>query len=190
MKMPATKTIYPIEYTEHGIRRTDGDNPQRGYIARDTIEPVYRSLAQAIHSPHANILDIGYGLGVTSDEFMNQGMCESHTIVELHPEVAEKAKNDFCEVEHVRVLEGDWLDVDYGQKFDAILFDPTSTGYDHRLRAEDYEDFSNPWLPDQAGVDKLKTIANEGCLLGVLSFDCKRYDIFVYRRGLFHVIRG
>ena len=76
------------------------------------------------------------------------------------------------------------------QKYDAILFDLTSIGFDHRLEASNYEDFNNPWLPKEHAVEKLKSIANEGCLLGVISFNCKRYDIFVYRRGLFHVIRG
>ena len=182
--------MFEIEFDERGIRRTDEENPNKGYIARSNIEPVYRSLASAIFSPHAHILDIGYGLGITSDEIMLKGKCESHTIVELHPTIAQNARETFDEVEHVRVIEGDWLTTDYGQKFDAIIFDPTSIGFDHRLRAEHYQNYDEPWLPDDDGVEKLKEIANEGCLLAMISFNTKRYDIFVYRRGLFHVIRG
>ena len=72
----------------------------------------------------SKILEVGYGLGFAAAAFNSSERVAYHKIIEVHPERASEAKNEFGED---RVIEGDWRDLhsEIRETFDGVYFDTT-----------------------------------------------------------------
>lgn len=103
-------------------------------------QPLMKRLAEYATRNRGRVLEIGFGLGISSQEIMKCG-CDEYVVVEAHPEVAKQARA-WGERQRVpvTVIEDFWQNVvhDLGH-FNGILFDtypinddPRSNNY-HRF---------------------------------------------------------
>lgn len=75
---------------------------------------------------HGDVLEIGFGLGISATQINSLGVI-SHTIVEIHPVIAQKAREWALDKPNVTILEGDWYDLRstiIQKEYDGIFFDP------------------------------------------------------------------
>jgi len=115
---------------------------ERGWMKR---------IAEIICNKGGDILNIGFGMGIV-DSFISDSNIDSHTIMEIHPDVLFYMKNNGW-YEKASVVEGDWrTNIHKLGTYDGIFFD-TFGGT--------LEDFTNGILL------KLKTFLKVG---GVFSF--------------------
>lgn len=87
---------------------------------------------------HGDILEIGFGLGISSSQIQLTGV-RSHTIVEIHPEIAQKAREWATDKPNTTILEGDWYDlrnIIIQKQYDGIFFDPHMDPNRRLFRAE------------------------------------------------------
>jgi SAM-dependent methyltransferase len=78
-----------------------------------------------------DILEIGFGMGISADMIMKRNPA-SYTVVEIHPQIIEIAKEWAKGKPNVTIIEGNWLDVlgEIGKKrYDGILFDTYGDRY-------------------------------------------------------------
>jgi len=78
--------------------------------------------AEFICHNNGDILEIGFGMGICSDYIQSQGV-NSHTIVEIHPEIIEKLKVWADGKSNVTIVEGDWNTVSGLSTYDGIFID-------------------------------------------------------------------
>lgn len=112
----------PAEFTEHELKIA-------GHPVMEDWETGYMdTLAKIATHNHGKVLEVGYGMGISSRAIQNKGV-EHHTIIECHPDVVTKCNQDFAnEVRdrEISVLQGFWEDVTPSlpsNSFDGILFD-------------------------------------------------------------------
>ena len=85
--------------------------------------PVMQRSAEFVCENGGDILEIGFGMGIASDYIQSYNP-NSHTIIEMHPELAEKAREWASNKVNVTIIEGDWIEeVSELGKFDGIFFD-------------------------------------------------------------------
>ena len=78
--------------------------------------------AEFICHNSGDVLEIGFGMGICSDYIQAQGV-NSHTIVEIHPEIIEKLKVWADGKSNVTIVEGDWNSVSGLSTYDGIFID-------------------------------------------------------------------
>ena len=78
--------------------------------------------AEFICHNNGDILEIGFGMGICSDYIQSQGV-NSHTIVEIHPEIIEKLKVWADGKSNVTIVEGDWNSIEDLSTYDGIFID-------------------------------------------------------------------
>ena len=83
--------------------------------------PIMEKSAEYICQSKGDILEIGFGMGICSDYIQAQGV-NSHTIVEIHPQIIEKLKAWASGKSNVTIVEGDWNDVSLST-YDGIFLD-------------------------------------------------------------------
>ena len=83
--------------------------------------PIMKKSAEYICENKGDILEIGFGMGICSDYIQAQGV-NSHTIVEIHPQIIERLKTWASGKSNVTVVEGDWNSVNLGT-YDGIFLD-------------------------------------------------------------------
>ena len=84
-------------------------------------DEIMKKSAEYICESKGDILEIGFGMGICADYIQAQGV-NSHTIVEIHPQVIEKLNIWASDKSNVTVIEGDWKDVNLS-KYDGIFLD-------------------------------------------------------------------
>ncbi len=87
--------------------------------------PLMQVLAREVTASHGDILEIGFGMGMSAQAILQSG-CRTYTVIEAHPEIAANARRWGQEQSTlVTVLEGFWQDVapNLLVDFDGILFD-------------------------------------------------------------------
>jgi len=76
-----------------------------------------------------DILEIGFGMGISAG-YIQANSISSHTIVENHPQIIEKAKAWAADKPNVTIVEGDWYEVkDSLATYDGVFYD--TWGDDH-----------------------------------------------------------
>lgn len=95
-------------------------------VMMDWEDPIMAAHAQYVAENAGNILEIGYGLGISANYIQSYGP-KSHTIIEIHPEIANQARSWSKRGVGIKVLEGDWYNlkqeiVDNGP-YDGIFYD-------------------------------------------------------------------
>ena len=98
-------------------------------ITQDNMEvmmswesPIMEKSAEYICQSKGDVLEIGFGMGICSDYIQAQGV-NSHTIVEIHPQIIEKLKVWASGKSNVIIVEGDWNNVNGLGTYDGIFID-------------------------------------------------------------------
>tara|TARA_Y100001938_G_C8068746_1_gene421848 strand:- start:707 stop:1255 length:549 start_codon:yes stop_codon:yes gene_type:complete len=84
--------------------------------------PIMEKCAEFICHNKGDILEIGFGMGICSDYIQAQGV-NSHTIVEIHPQIIEKLNTWASGKSNVTIIEGDWNTVSGLSTYDGIFID-------------------------------------------------------------------
>jgi len=91
-------------------------------VMMDWEAPIMEKSAEFICHNKGDILEIGFGMGICADYIQAQDV-NSHTIVEIHPQIIEKLKVWAEDKPNVVIIEGDWYDVDGLSIYDGIFLD-------------------------------------------------------------------
>ena len=78
--------------------------------------------AEFICQSKGDILEIGFGMGICADYIQVQGV-NSHTIIEIHPQVIERLNAWASGKSNVTIIEGDWSSVGGLGTYDGIFID-------------------------------------------------------------------
>jgi|TARA_R110002020_G_scaffold18579_2_gene64684 hypothetical protein len=97
------------------------DNYHNMEVMMSWEAPIMEKSAEYICESKGDILEIGFGMGICSDYIQSQDV-NSHTIVEIHPQIIEKLKVWADGKSNVVIVEGDWDSVDLGT-YDGIFLD-------------------------------------------------------------------
>ena len=84
--------------------------------------PIMERSAEYICQSKGDILEIGFGMGICSDYIQAEGV-NSHTIVEVHPQIIERLKVWADDKDNVTIVEGDWYTSDSLGTYDGIFLD-------------------------------------------------------------------
>ena len=94
-------------------------------VMQDWERPYMEAMAKAVTRNHGNILEVGFGMGISASYIQAMGV-KSHTIIECNQEVTKEfeAWKENYPGQDIRIVYGKWQDVidDLG-KFDGIFFD-------------------------------------------------------------------
>jgi guanidinoacetate N-methyltransferase len=112
----------PAIYDDHTLRIASHpvmEDWELGYM---------RALARIVCSNGGTILEIGYGMGLSTGAIQSHAI-EKHYVIECHPDVIERCLNEqrqaICE-NRLHIVSGFWQDVTArlaANSFDGILFD-------------------------------------------------------------------
>ena len=84
--------------------------------------PIMEKSAEYICESKGDILEIGFGMGICADYIQAQGV-NSHTIIEIHPQILEKLNTWASGKSNVNIVEGDWSSVGGLSTYDGIFLD-------------------------------------------------------------------
>ena len=84
--------------------------------------PIMEKSAEYICSSKGDILEIGFGMGLCADYIQAQGV-NSHTIIEIHPQILERLNTWASGKSNVTVIEGDWNSVSGLGTYDGVFID-------------------------------------------------------------------
>jgi len=136
-----------LKMFEHTIIRPEpGD--QEILLMHEWETHLMKAHADFVCEMGGDILEIGFGMGISAD-FIQKNNPRSHTIIEIHPQIIEKAKEWAKDKPNVTILEGDWVKIlptltegsirVTTRKFDGIFYDAISTplGWDFHEQVPD-----------------------------------------------------
>ena len=106
-----------LVFTDNAIATDDGRSVMMRWEA-----PIMEKSAEYICQSKGDILEIGFGMGICSDFIQAQDV-NSHTIIEIHPQVIEKLKIWAEDKDNVIIIEGDWYSVNGLSTYDGIFID-------------------------------------------------------------------
>ncbi len=92
-------------------------------------KPYMKKLASIASSKGGNVLEVGFGMGISADFIQKSKKIKTHTIIECHPSMIKNLKKRYSkEIGSGRILlkEGFWENVTNqipAKSFDGILFD-------------------------------------------------------------------
>jgi protein arginine N-methyltransferase 2 len=84
--------------------------------------PIMEKSAEFICHNKGDILEIGFGMGICANYIQAQGV-NSHTIVEIHPQIFEKLQEWASDKSNVTIIQGDWNNVSGLSAYDGIFID-------------------------------------------------------------------
>ena len=84
--------------------------------------PIMEKSAEYICHNNGDVLEIGFGMGICADYIQAQGV-NSHTIIEIHPQILERLNTWAADKSNVIVVEGDWDNVNGLGTYDGIFID-------------------------------------------------------------------
>jgi hypothetical protein len=119
LKFYDNKIVDTVRYTE---------------VMMDWEAPIMEKSAEYICQSKGDILEIGFGMGICSDYIQAQGV-NSHTIVEIHPQIIEKLKEWVIGKDNVIIVEGDWYTSELSA-YDGIFLD--TYGDDNFMKLKEF----------------------------------------------------
>lgn len=121
-----------VQYFQHGLYDSTGTSP----IMMDWETDIMKKTAEILCRNGGDILNVGFGMGIV-DTFIESYNINSHTIIEPHPTVLSKMKNEnWFDIQRVKVLEGGWRDfIDELPQFDGVYYDTSPAENDDEYRA-------------------------------------------------------
>lgn len=106
-------------FNEHDIY----DPVSKIHVMMDWEDEMMRQHANVICHNHGDILEIGFGMGISANYIQAFGV-KSHTIMEIHPQVLEKLYIWSRDKDNVIIIEGDWAqNLDKLKLYDGIFHD-------------------------------------------------------------------
>jgi len=91
-------------------------------VMMDWETTIMEKSAEFICHNKGDILEIGFGMGICSNYIQAQEV-NSHTIIEIHPDIIEKLKIWAEGKSNVTIVEGDWNNVSGLSTYDGIFID-------------------------------------------------------------------
>ena len=91
-------------------------------VMMDWELPIMEKSAEFVCHNKGDILEIGFGMGICADYIQAQGV-NSHTIIEIHPQILERLNTWASGKSNVTVVEGDWNSVSGLGTYDGIFLD-------------------------------------------------------------------
>lgn len=140
-----------ITITNDRIYYTNNSNN----IIMDSIEtPLMQEFAKIVTKNGGDILEIGFGMGISADFIYNSNI-KSYTCIEIHPEIYKKALEWSEDKSNVTIILGDWIDIipTLNQKYDGIFMDT--------YQYSNYEKFES----------YCKKIAKDNCILSIFGYN-------------------
>jgi len=128
--------------------------------------PIMEKSAEYICQSKGDILEIGFGMGICSDYIQAQGV-NSHTIVEIHPQIVEKLLTWAEDKDNVTIVEGDWNSVEL-DTYDGIFIDTYGD-----LNLDSFKSFALSKAKDGARITYWNNEENEH---NPYSFDSVNYE--------------
>jgi spermidine synthase len=94
-------------------------------VMQDWERPYMEAMAQAAAASHGDVLEVGFGMGISASYLQALGV-KSHTIIECNQDVITRFREwqSGYPGQDIRLVQGKWQDV-IGQlgRFDAVFFD-------------------------------------------------------------------
>lgn len=130
-----------------------------------------------------DVLDVGFGWGISSNYFYNKGV-KSLTIIEKRKDVYQKAQKWAEDKPNVHLHFGDWIDIipSLNKKFDGIYMDtfsPEDENFSTKKSNEEYEKLweyfhttpsEEEWKKYQSFEKYAKLVSNENCVLCIFEY--------------------
>tara|TARA_R100000458_G_C8231559_1_gene213097 strand:- start:268 stop:831 length:564 start_codon:yes stop_codon:yes gene_type:complete len=92
-------------------------------VMMDWEDSIMKASADYVCEGGGDILEIGFGMGIAAN-YIQANSITSHTIVEIHPQIIEKAKAWAIGKSNVTIVEGDWYTIkDSLSTYDGIFYD-------------------------------------------------------------------
>ena len=123
-KMPCNGINDELYIDEDGITRVC-DNYA---VMRKWEEPMMRKYAEIATRNGGDILEIGYGMGLSARAIQENPNVTSHTIVEVHDQIVEEAYKFQDKHKNVEIIHATWNDAFYDgrllqKKYDGVFYD-------------------------------------------------------------------
>jgi spermidine synthase len=144
--------MMPKRVTITADRISDSDNSN--IVIMDTVEtPLMQKFAEIVTQNGGDILEIGFGLGISAN-FIYNSKINSYTCIEIHPEIYKNALEWAKDKSNVTIILGDWIDIipTITKKFDGIFMDTFE--FSNYRKFEEY----------------CKKISNLGCILSIFDY--------------------
>ena len=91
-------------------------------VMMDWESSIMEKSAEFVCHNKGDILEIGFGMGICANYIQAQGV-NSHTIVEIHPQIFEKLQIWANGKSNVTIVQGDWSSVSGLSTYDGIFLD-------------------------------------------------------------------
>jgi len=92
-------------------------------VMMDWEDDIMKASADYVCDNGGDILEIGFGMGISAG-YIQSNNINSHTIIENHPQIIEKAKAWAEDKPNVTIIEGDWYDVKSSlSTYDGVFYD-------------------------------------------------------------------
>jgi protein arginine N-methyltransferase 2 len=91
-------------------------------VMMDWEAPIMEKSAEYISHNKGDVLEIGFGMGICADYIQAQEV-NSHTIIEIHPQILEKLNAWASGKSNVTIIEGDWANLSIEDTYDGIFLD-------------------------------------------------------------------
>ena len=91
-------------------------------VMMDWEDGIMQKSAEYVCQSKGDVLEIGFGMGICADYIQAQGV-NSHTIIEIHPQILERLNTWASSKSNVTVIEGDWSSVGGLSTYDGIFLD-------------------------------------------------------------------
>ena len=110
-------------FESNKIYYSDTDNNIEMEVMMDWEDVVMKKSADYVCQNGGDILEIGFGMGISAN-YIQANSINSHTIIENHPQIIEKAKAWAADKPNVTIIENDWHSVkDSLSTYDGIFYD-------------------------------------------------------------------
>ena len=106
-----------LTFEDDKILTDDGGEVMMGWEAS-----IMEKSAEYICHNSGDVLEIGFGMGICADYIQAQGV-NSHTIIEIHPQVIERLNTWVSDKSNVTVIKGNWNSINGLGTYDGIFID-------------------------------------------------------------------
>ena len=106
-----------LTFEDDKILTDDGGEVMMGWEAS-----IMEKSAEYICHNSGDVLEIGFGMGICADYIQAQGV-NSHTIIEIHPQVIERLNTWASDKSNVTVIKGNWNSINGLGTYDGIFID-------------------------------------------------------------------
>jgi|TARA_B110000908_G_C10026560_1_gene345395 spermidine synthase len=111
-----------LTFTDNEVCYMVNEGP-KNQVMMDWEMDIMEAHAKSITKNGGDILEIGFGMGISAG-FIQSNSINSHTIVEIHPQIIIKAQEWAKDKPNVNIIEGNWIDnLDKLLTYDGLFYD-------------------------------------------------------------------